>query len=91
MRPLVPAEGLLLLEGLLLTVGLLVLVRPEMLDPTRPVVLLPVVGRLDELPTLALLVLLVLLDMLPLVVLPFCTLWLIEPAVPLSPWRTLAT
>lgn len=66
MRPLVPAVGLLLLAGRLLTVGLLVLVRPEALAPTRPVVLLLAVGRLIDtpLPTLAL-ALLALPDMLP--------------------------
>ena len=66
MRPLVPAVGLLLLAGRLLTVGLLVLVRPEALAPTRPVVLLLAVGRLIDtpLPTLAL-ALLALPNMLP--------------------------
>lgn len=61
-----PAVGLLLLAGRLLTVGLLVLVRPEALAPTRPVVLLLAVGRLIDtpLPTLAL-ALLALPDMLP--------------------------
>ena len=65
-RPLVPAVGLLLLEGRLLTVGLLVLVWPEALAPTRPVVLLLAVGWLTDtlLPTLAL-ALLALPDMLP--------------------------
>lgn len=85
MRPLVPAVGLLLLEVLLLTVGLLVLVRPEVLAPTRPVELLPAVGRLTDalLLTLALVLPLAVPDMLPpLVVLwPSCRLWLIEPAV----------
>ena len=84
-RPLALAEGLLLLEGRLLTVGLLVLVRPEALAPTRPVVLSPVVGLLVDmlLLTLALLSPLMLPDMLP----PFvglpsvCMAWLIEPAV----------
>lgn len=78
-RPLVPVEGLLL------TVGLLVLERPEALAPTRPVELLPAVGRLTDtlLPTLALLLTLALPDMLPpfVVLPPFCRLWLIEPAV----------
>lgn len=78
-RPLVPVEGLLL------TVGLLVLVRPEALAPTRPVELLPAVGRLDDtlLPTRALALLLALPDMLPPVAAlpPSCRLWLIEPAV----------
>lgn len=65
-RILVLAEGLLLLEGLLLIVGLPVLVRPEALPPTRPVVLLLAVGRLVLLPTLALAVLLLVVpDMLP--------------------------
>ena len=65
-RPLVPAEGLLL-EGRLLTVGLLVLVRPALTLP----VALPVVGRtVDMLPPLV--------GLLP----SSCRLWLIEPAVP---------
>ena len=83
-RLLVPAVGLLPLVGRLLTVGLLVLVRPEALPPTRPVVLLLAIGRLVDtlLPTLAL-ALLALPDILPPfeVLPPFCRLWLIEPAV----------
>jgi len=82
-RPLALAEGLLLLEGRLLTVGLLVLVRPEALAPTRPV-LSPVVGRpADMLPLPLTLLLLLLPDMLPLLLgLPSVGVaWLIEPAV----------
>ena len=79
MRPLVPAEGLLL------TVGLLALVRPDVLAPTRPVELLPVVGRLADtlLPTLPLVLTLALPAMLPpfVVLPPSCRLWIIEPAV----------
>ena len=51
-RPLVPAEGLLLLEGLLLTVGRLELTRAEVL-PTRAEAKLPLTcGRPDMLPPL---------------------------------------
>ena len=92
MRPLVPAEGLLVVVGRLLTVGRVVLVLPL----TRPVVVVELaVGRLLTLPD-------TLLVEEPAPVVPerlpplwvrrpsLAKLWLMEPAVPLG-CLTLAT
>ena len=82
-----PVRPLALAEGLLLTVGLGRFVLLLM----RPVEALPVVGRLDMLPSVRPVVapLLTRPDMLPAVGLPwrpsFVRLWLMEPLLPLLP------
>jgi hypothetical protein len=81
-RPLVPADGRLVVVGRLLTVGRLVVplaVGRLMLPGVLPLTEAPALVRPDMLPPLVRL-------WRPL----FGKLWLIEPLVPL-PWRTLAT